>query len=143
MAELDLHQKTSALQPQPRLTGKVISESADSLTVQAGGCLAEIPSRHIAQRTAQGQEVELVLTKDAEILVSTLVSAKKGLVASDAFGALVPGVLADNCNCNCNCREVCNCNCNCNCTCSVEALADNAGGALRPFLKPFSGGAKS
>jgi hypothetical protein len=138
MAELDFARKAGALQPQPRLTGRIVGETGDSLTVQAGGCLAEVPLRHIAQRTIEGEAVELVLTKDAEVVVSALVSVKRGLVADDVFGALVPGILACNCNCNCNCGGS-NCNCNCNCTSSIEAIAESQITGQRPFLKRLAG----
>ena len=102
--------------------------------IQAGNCIVEVPTRHVAERGGKGHELELILTADAEVLVSTVVSVRKGFVSDNVFGALVPGILANNCNCNCNCSDIAsaatsltpasiqptlaasNCNCNCNCS---------------------------
>jgi hypothetical protein len=133
---------------QPKLFGKVVSEADDGVVLQAGGCIVEVPKRHIAERFEKGNEVVLTLNGDAEILVSTAVSVQKGFVADDVFGALVPSVLACNCNCNCNCSEktrllfdACNCNCNCDRSFDV-AVETSAAAPARVFRRSFTGGAK-
>ena len=145
MADIGVNQKmqTLKLQHQPRLTGKVLNEADDAVVLQVGGCVVEIPPRHIAERTPKGDQVELTLSGDAKILVTTSVSVQKGFLADDVFGELNRAIVAEDgncaCNCNCNCggdQSRCNCNCNCTCVClTVPAV-------VQLFRRPVTGGAK-
>ena len=116
--------------PQPKITGAIVAEDANSLTVKSGDAVIEIPTRHILGRVAVGSSHELTLAPDAQILVSTVVSANSGFVGNNVFGALLPHFLADNCNCNCNC----------------SGGGSEGGGkiAASPEIsKPFTGGARN
>jgi hypothetical protein len=114
--------KIAGLRARPRLTGEILEESAEALVVRAGGCIVEIPLRSVADRIGTRDHVQLSLRENAEILVSTIVSAQEGFVVENVFGALNQGIFADNCNCNCNCNcgDRCVCNCNCNCDTKYE-----------------------
>lgn len=124
----------------PRIKGRIISDSGDYVTVEGNGCTVDIPLKHVQGRREIGKEqFELVLSDDAELVISMLVSAKRGFVSDNVFGSLTDGgVLADNCNCNCNGG-----NCNCNCSGggggggSVQAIEP-----IQPFRRPFEGGAR-
>jgi hypothetical protein len=111
----------------PRISGRVVSETDDSIVIKAEDAIIEIGKHHVSNRAERSKgDVELTLTPDATMLVSTVVSVEKGFVGSNIFGPLVPSVLADNCNCNCNCSSI-------QSTASVEEFS-----RLR---RPFSGSA--
>jgi hypothetical protein len=150
MAGINTKTKVEALRkgPEPRLTGKILVDADDGVIMQAGGCIIEIPRQSILQRAEkreEGEETELVLDKDAEIVVSLLISAEKGFVADNVFGALVPSFLDSNCNCNCV-----GSNCNCNCgggggggsVEQIEPVNPTGSGFFGGFRRPFTGGAK-
>ena len=162
MAAIGVSQKmdTLKLQHQPRLTGKVLSEADDTVLLQAGGCVVEIPPRHITERTPKGDLVELTLSCQAEVLVSTPVSVQKGFLADNVFGAILPileaggcGLCAcNNCRCNCNvhssleagpCSDP-KCNCNCNeCRGDINVVPESpVVPPVRLFRKPFTGGGR-
>lgn len=141
MAEIGIEKKRNALELRPRVTGKILIEADDGVVLQVGGCVVEIPRRHIVEQTPKADQVELTLSGDAEILVSTAVSVQKGFVADNVFGALVRDLQADACNCNCNCSSG-NCNCNCNCNERMFAVESPAVMTTRVFRRPFTGGAK-
>ena len=114
---MDVISKVQALQPLASLLGEILTENDNVVRVRAAGAILEIPRQHIAEKREREGVAELVLTKDAVVVVSTVVSAKKGFIADDVFGALGSVLAGDNCNCNCNCNGG-NCNCNCNCDCT-------------------------
>jgi hypothetical protein len=104
----------------------VVGESDSSIVIKAADAIIEVQTGDITKRTSVGQdEVELSLAADANLLVSAVVSVKKGFIGSDIFGPLVPGVLADNCNCICNCGTI------------AETATATAASELR---HPFTGG---
>jgi hypothetical protein len=126
MAETDIERKMKAMAVQPRLTAMVLSEAEDRVLLQAGGCVVEINRRHIAEWIPRGDQVEVTLTQDALVLVSTAVSVQKGFVTADVYTALNQLIAEDACNCNCNCNCTGNssqCNCNCNCDLRRESPA--------------------
>ncbi len=140
-------EKIEALQPRPFIQGTVLAEHEGAILLRAGGCVVEIPLRHVASRTKKGENVELTLTPDAEVVVSALVSTTKGFLGDDVFGALAPGLVSSNCNCNCNCSGNCNCNCNCECSdCTECSVCTGSIVFSRPdvstFRTRFTGGAK-
>ncbi|MFI7108078.1 hypothetical protein ACIBK9_17330 [Nonomuraea sp. NPDC050227] len=111
---------------QPRVQGKIIAESEDSLVIRAADAIIEIPMRFVKLRKERGGDNhEVVLAEDAEIVVGTIVSVKEGFIGDDVFGPLTPGVLADNCNCNCNCSS------------TTATVSEEAASQLR---SPFVGG---
>jgi len=106
MSNGDLEKRFDALRAggQPKLRGQLVTRAGDALTIRAGGSLLEVPLRAVTNMTEQGQDVQLSLAPDAEVMVHTLVTAGKGFVADNVFGALVDaGLIATACNCNCNC----------------------------------------
>jgi hypothetical protein len=111
--------------PQPKVTGTLVQDGQDSVIIRAGDALIEVPTQHIQSRAQVGTDHELALTQDAQILVSTVVSAKSGFVGNNVFGSLIPHLLTDNCNCNCNCGGG-----------SVSAAASSE------ITRPFTGGAR-
>ncbi len=144
MAESTTGAKLDALRkgPEPRIAGKLISDEDDALVIQAGGCVIEVPRRAIVKRNDKASEgVELVLEREAEVVVSLLVSAKQGFVTDNVFGALSPSLVGENCNCNCSGG---NCNCNCSGGGGEKVALESGAGqiALEGFRRPFTGGAR-
>ena len=122
----------------PRLKGRLVSESSDHVAIHAGGAVMEVPRKSIVSQEVSEGQIEVVLSPDAEIVVSTVVSVEKGFLADDVFGGLSPALMADNCNCNCSGG---NCNCNCSSEVRFDALSsqlDAAAGARR--FRRFTGG---
>lgn len=116
----------------PRLKGRVVSETAESIALECSGCVVEFQPEHIVSRRADEAGIECALTDDATVIVSVRVLPNRRIVGDNVFGSLIEqGLLSDNCNCNCNCSGGnCNCNCNCNCTeCSVCTLPQRTGQA--------------
>ena len=146
MAESEVEKKVEALRDRPTVTGKVVTESADSVVLRVGGVLVEAPARSVAARAdAAGAagEVTLTLNPDAEVLVSSVVPASGGLVGGNVFAATRPGLRADasncNCNCNCNCDGVSSrCACNCNRAVQAESPRLLRVGAFRTAISLFS-----
>ena len=148
MPESDFDKKVEALRDQPTVTGRVVTESADSVVLRVGGALVEVPTRSIASRAAAAGaaagaaaaapgEITLTLAPDAQVLVSSVVPVGGGLVSGNVFAGLRSGPMASNCNCNCNVasgvsaqvapfaaavpRPALASNCNCNCNCDVAS----------------------
>jgi hypothetical protein len=148
MAESDIEKKVNALRDQPTLVGKVVTESTDSVVLRVGGNLVEVPTQYIAARADPGGtagEVELTISPDAEVLVSSVVPVSGGLVSGNIFAGLRPGLMADagncNCNCNCNCDGVssrCNCNCNSQVSVAAESLLSHPVGTFRTPISLLS-----
>jgi hypothetical protein len=124
----------------PRLKGKLLSQGADHVAIHAGGSVMEVPRKSIVSQEEADGQVEVVLSPDAEIVVSTVVSVQKGFLADDVFGGLSPAIMADNCNCNCSGG---NCNCNCSSEMAFEAINTqvNAPAGGRRFRR-FTGGGR-
>ena len=122
----------------PRIRGRIVGDSGDFVTVEGSGCTIDVPLKHVQGRREIGNDQhEFVLADDAELVVSLLVSAKRGFVSDNVFGALADGgVLGDNCNCNCSGGN-CNCNCSGGNGGSLESLE-----RTQAFRRPFEGGAR-
>jgi len=134
---MELAEKIEALQ-RASVVGELLGEDAHSVRVRAGGAIVEIPRRHVAQVRESAHGLEFVLEKNAVVVVSAVVSAKKGFLVDDVFGELSPNLCADNCNCNCNCGGSSNCNCNCNCGRSIYAEGRGTSPTARaPAARPF------
>jgi hypothetical protein len=122
---MEVEKALQALRPLPSVKGELLSDEPDVVRLRTAGAILEVPRRFVADWREAKEGVELTLAIDAVIVVSTVVSSRKGFVAADVFGSLSPSLMADNCNCNCNCNSGnCNCNCNCsNCDCGGSGCA--------------------
>ena len=118
----------------PRVSGRLLAQGSDCVSVQSGGSVIEVPRKWIVDQEERDGGVELTLADDAEIIVSTVVSAQKGFVADNVFGALSRFMAGDNCNCNCSGG-----NCNCNCGGGGGELMSEAAAAR---LDALAGGAR-
>ena len=132
--------KEALKRPLPKVSGKVVAETEESLVISSGLRLLEIPLGSIARKTEEEDAdgnvaVDLALERDAEIIQSSLVAvdAPKDILSGDIFEIISVDVVGCNCNCNCNCGSGSNCNCNCNCDCS-ECSGKPVGHPISPDL---------
>ncbi len=119
----------------PRLVGKLVGQGNDHVAIQSGGSVMEVPRKAILHHEEHDGQISLTLADDAQIVVSTVVSAKKGFIADNVFGGLGAFMNSDNCNCNCSGG-----NCNCNCGGGSERMVEGAAArldALAPGARRF------
>jgi hypothetical protein len=120
----------------PHVKGRKVEETNDTMVLQSGGAIVEVPKSAIKKEEAVGDQIVLTLEEDAELLVGTMVSAKHGFLEDNVFGDIAPGLWGDNCNCNCPSG-----NCNCNCNVVLQPVGD-LGAQPGVFRTPFTGVAR-
>lgn len=114
--------------------GALTNRTPSPVVLTASRRLVEVPMSSVLEIRGPADAVEVVLRRDAQLIVRGSGASPVSLIGSDVFGRPPPGGLMaaecySACNCNCNCSSGggnCNCNCNCSSGLRVGQFAERA-----------------
>lgn len=123
------------------LRGALLGRSSSAVVLAAQGRLIEVPMPSIVSISGPADAAEVVLSRDARLVVRDSGPSPLGLTGSDVFGRAQPedwiAECYSACNCNCNCSSGGgNCNCNCNCSSAPRAEQAAQRSRFRQSLSP-------
>jgi hypothetical protein len=110
------------------ISGQLFQEDDDSITLQIGGSLIDIPKESVLTRrdsdvragAREPRNVDVTVTSEAKIMqrIPATASSISAFGGGIGQGGLIPSLLAGGGQSACACA--CNCNCACECACSSK-----------------------